>query len=485
MLAAPLAPQQAGAALLRHHGRRLRGHLLRRGAAARVEPREPPAAGPPPLAPCQGRAPLEELLAGEASSPKIDRRVRSGRRRHRRARDAAQLERVVRGPAGPGPRAALLPALRLARGGARLPARRRAGTRDGRADRAQPERLRHVRRPEARHRGPAAHGPRQARLGRALLAGPRGRGRDRVVRPRARADRHRAPRSCWRWWAATWWRSALARRVRRLEARGARRWPAGASSSRCRWTRATSSASSRARSTRCRSSCGRWTSPAGSSSPRRRTSCARRSSRSPGSWSCCRTRTSTSDTRREFLDTMSEQVARLQKLSVDLLDLSRLDTGSLQLEREPVDLAELARSVVGEFAPGAQPTTTPTSRSSCRTRDPRRRCDRERVAQIMRILLDNAIRHTPEGTAGDRVGRAQQRNRDAHGVRPRARALRGHPRARPSSASSRATPPAAPASGLAIARELAERMDGDLASLRHGRGRHLHARSPVGRRARA
>ena len=58
-------------------------------------------------------------------------------------------------------------------------------------------------------------------------------------------------------------------------------------------------------------------------------------------------------TRREFLDTMSEQVARLQKLSVDLLDLSRLDTGSLQLEREPVDLAELARSVVGRVRPGS------------------------------------------------------------------------------------------------------------------------------------
>src|SRR6185436_20117906 len=55
------------------------------------------------------------------------------------------------------------------------------------------------------------------------------------------------------------------------------------------------------------------------------------------------------ETRREFLDTMSDQVARLRKLSVDLLDLSRLDTGSLQLHREPVDLAELARSVAGEF----------------------------------------------------------------------------------------------------------------------------------------
>ena len=57
------------------------------------------------------------------------------------------------------------------------------------------------------------------------------------------------------------------------------------------------------------------------------------------------------ETRREFLDTMSEQVARLQKLSVDLLDLSRLDAGSVELHPEPVDLSELARSVVDEFTP--------------------------------------------------------------------------------------------------------------------------------------
>ena len=49
------------------------------------------------------------------------------------------------------------------------------------------------------------------------------------------------------------------------------------------------------------------------------------------------------ETRREFLDTMAEQVERLQKLAVDLLDLSRLDAGSVELEREPVDLSELAR----------------------------------------------------------------------------------------------------------------------------------------------
>ena len=45
------------------------------------------------------------------------------------------------------------------------------------------------------------------------------------------------------------------------------------------------------------------------------------------------------ETRREFLDTMAEQVERLQKLAVDLLDLSRLDAGSVALQPEPVDLS--------------------------------------------------------------------------------------------------------------------------------------------------
>ena len=60
------------------------------------------------------------------------------------------------------------------------------------------------------------------------------------------------------------------------------------------------------------------------------------------------------ETRREFLDTMAEQVERLQKLAVDLLDLSRLDAGSVELEREPVDLSELARAVLGEFKPAVK-----------------------------------------------------------------------------------------------------------------------------------
>src|SRR5581483_8833398 len=57
------------------------------------------------------------------------------------------------------------------------------------------------------------------------------------------------------------------------------------------------------------------------------------------------------ETRRRFLDQVREQVRRLGKLSVDLLDLSRLEAGSLELRPEEVDLSELTRSVSGEFEP--------------------------------------------------------------------------------------------------------------------------------------
>ena len=45
------------------------------------------------------------------------------------------------------------------------------------------------------------------------------------------------------------------------------------------------------------------------------------------------------ETRRRFLDQVRDQVARLGKLSVDLLDLSRLEAGSLELRPEHLGAA--------------------------------------------------------------------------------------------------------------------------------------------------
>jgi two-component system OmpR family sensor kinase len=166
------------------------------------------------------------------------------------------------------------------------------------------------------------------------------------------------------------------------------------------------------------------------------------------------------DTRREFLETMGEQVERLQKLSVDLLDLSRLDSGSVELHTEPVDLAELTRSVAGEFHPRLAEHGTDLM-LDVPDEGPSALCDRERVAQIMRILLDNALRHTPEGTdvtvsASRYNGAAELTVADSGPGLPAGARGKVFERFFTGDAARGA------GLGLAIARELAERMDGRL-----------------------
>jgi signal transduction histidine kinase len=101
-------------------------------------------------------------------------------------------------------------------------------------------------------------------------------------------------------------------------------------------------------------------------------------------------------TRGEFLETMTEQVERLSKLATDLLDLSRLDAGPMRLAREPVELAAIAEELCEEFAPIARRR----GRSLQATVGDAGVAlgDHERVLQIGRALVDNALLHTPAGT---------------------------------------------------------------------------------------
>jgi signal transduction histidine kinase len=102
------------------------------------------------------------------------------------------------------------------------------------------------------------------------------------------------------------------------------------------------------------------------------------------------------ETRREFLTTMREQVQRLEKLATELLDLSRLDAGHIDLDREAVALDEVARTAAAEF------TAVALQSGHDLEVDARRSvlaiADEQRLLQIARILLENALVHTPGGT---------------------------------------------------------------------------------------
>jgi signal transduction histidine kinase len=101
-------------------------------------------------------------------------------------------------------------------------------------------------------------------------------------------------------------------------------------------------------------------------------------------------------TQAEFMATMREQVDRLAKLATELLDLSRLDAGRLTVRQEAVDLGELADTLAEEFRAVSRSND---HRLSVEPGEAAGLGDEERPLQIGRILVENALVHTPPGTA--------------------------------------------------------------------------------------
>jgi two-component system OmpR family sensor kinase len=166
------------------------------------------------------------------------------------------------------------------------------------------------------------------------------------------------------------------------------------------------------------------------------------------------------ETRQQFLGQIRDQLDRLRTLTTELLDLSKLEAGSLELRREPTDLGEVARKVTAEFTPALVQHDSHLQlrleRSPIRTV-----CDRERLAQIMRILIDNALAHTPDGTQ-IRVTAAQANGNVTLAVRDDGLGIRRDVLPRVFEPFYSSGDAQGSGLGLAIARELAEQMDGRL-----------------------
>ncbi len=100
--------------------------------------------------------------------------------------------------------------------------------------------------------------------------------------------------------------------------------------------------------------------------------------------------------RREFLDRSSEQISRLEWMSTNLLDLSRIDAGIFPLDMRHGDLRDPIRSVVEAHAELAEQrgvslvSRVPASPVMARF-------DRERIVQLLTNLVGNGLKFTPRG----------------------------------------------------------------------------------------
>jgi len=98
----------------------------------------------------------------------------------------------------------------------------------------------------------------------------------------------------------------------------------------------------------------------------------------------------------ELFDDLRDGLARLERLATDLLTLARSDLGEQTLAVAPLDL--------GPFAADVARRTTPLARAhdlalTCELSgdDVPIEADPDRLYQVVLILLDNAIAHTPPG----------------------------------------------------------------------------------------
>jgi signal transduction histidine kinase len=166
---------------------------------------------------------------------------------------------------------------------------------------------------------------------------------------------------------------------------------------------------------------------------------------------------------RDFLERSRGIVDSMGELVGDLLDLSRIESGSLDLELEPMSIAE----AVGHVAAGLLPIAIERDVHLRTIAPPRLRAatgDRRRVEQILTNLTANALKFTPSGGSVELEGRfdgpvAVLVVRDDGGgiaaddrirIFERFHRLAGHERITGTGL------------GLPIARDLARKMGGDL-----------------------
>lgn len=99
---------------------------------------------------------------------------------------------------------------------------------------------------------------------------------------------------------------------------------------------------------------------------------------------------------KRMLDVASRTVARLVRLVVDMLDISKIEAGKMELRRENVDLRALIDEIVAAYEPKCV-----MKRQTLRQEIPPGigavYADPDKLSAVVINLLNNAIKYTPEG----------------------------------------------------------------------------------------
>jgi PAS domain S-box-containing protein len=97
----------------------------------------------------------------------------------------------------------------------------------------------------------------------------------------------------------------------------------------------------------------------------------------------------------EYLDIALDQIDRMSRLILELLDVSRIETGRLEIRRETIAWSHFVRDVVHRHH-----TAVSDRRFHVSVPDDGRMVagDRDRLEQVLGNLLENAVKYSPDGS---------------------------------------------------------------------------------------
>ena len=116
----------------------------------------------------------------------------------------------------------------------------------------------------------------------------------------------------------------------------------------------------------------------------------------------------TDEERREMTKIIYEEAQRMGRLVTDLLNLARLESGQMRLYKEVVQLNGVIERMTLKFSQAAKESEIELHFETLIDDWTAAEIDEDRIEQVMTNLIDNALRHTPEG--GKVIVRAEKQN---------------------------------------------------------------------------
>jgi two-component system, OmpR family, sensor histidine kinase VicK len=108
---------------------------------------------------------------------------------------------------------------------------------------------------------------------------------------------------------------------------------------------------------------------------------------------------------RELLDAINRNAKRLQRLTEDILDVTRIESQSLSLKEEQFNLNDVITNVINDILTSADNASLKNERNSLPIKieyyDPQNiiiQADKGRIIQVISNLLSNALKFTKQGT---------------------------------------------------------------------------------------